>query len=55
VKLAKARCKALNTHLFNRARFSGDVGFLASPPIGGISLPALVWPLCIREPASIAG
>lgn len=35
VKLAKPRCKALNTHLFNRARFSGDVAFLASPVIGG--------------------
>ncbi len=35
VKLAKPRCKALNTHLFNRARFSGDVGCLASPVLGG--------------------
>ena len=35
VKLAKPRCKALNTHLFNRARFSGDVAFLASPVMGG--------------------
>ena len=35
MKLAKPRCKALNTHLFNRARFSGDVGCLASPVLGG--------------------
>ncbi len=35
VKLAKPRCKALNTHLFSRARFSQDVAFLASPVIGG--------------------
>ena len=29
------RSKALNTHLFSRARFSQDVVFLASPVIGG--------------------
>ena len=33
--IAEPRCKALNTALIDRARFSGDVSCLASPVIGG--------------------
>lgn len=35
IKTARPRCKALNAHLCQKARFSADVSVLASPVIGG--------------------
>ena len=35
IEAVKERTDRLNTHLFNRARSSGDIAYLASPVIGG--------------------
>ena len=35
IQQERSRCQALNTYLFDRARSSGDVSFVASPVIGG--------------------
>jgi cyclopropane fatty-acyl-phospholipid synthase-like methyltransferase len=35
IESAKSRCQALNLHICERARYGGEIGYLASPVIGG--------------------